>query len=66
MEEMKYLEKRYYRDFYGTTASIKRVAKGFTLTMVAGFTRTKKTYATFKNVRIAMGRMSDGWSEVKA
>ena len=66
MEKMKYLETRYYKDFYGTTASIKRVAKGFTLTMVAGFEMTKKTYATFKNARIAMGRMSDAWSEVKA
>lgn len=62
--KMKYLEKKYYRDFYGTTASIKRVAKGYTLTMVAGLTRTKKTYTTFKSARIAMGRMSDGWSEV--
>ena len=60
---MKYLEKKYYKDLYGCTGSIQRVAKGYTVIMWAGFTLYKKTYTTFKGARVAMGKFSDTWME---
>ena len=58
--------KRYYRDFYGCTASISQMRNGkFKLRVFAGKTITK-TYETFRGARSAMARMSDGWREVQA
>ena len=56
--------KKYYRDFYGATASIKAVHAGYRLTVSAGGKRTTKTYSTERGARIALGKYSDAWREV--
>lgn len=58
--------KRYYKDFYGATASIEEKKDGTAIlrTSVAG-SRTKKTYNSFRGAKIALGRMSDCWKESK-
>lgn len=56
--------KRYYKDFYGCTASIEEHRDGSaTLRMVAGNTKTKKTYKTVHGAKVAIGKLSDGWKE---
>ena len=55
---------KYYRDFYGATASIKAVHAGYRLTVSAGGKRVTKVYATERGARIALGRWSDSWREV--
>lgn len=58
--------KKYYRDFYGATASIKVETDGSAkLTVSVGGKRTVKSYNTERGARVAMGRMSDCWREVK-
>ena len=58
--------KKYYKDFYGCTASIEEHRDGSaTLRMVAGNTRTEKTYKSVRGARVAMGKLSDGWREQK-
>lgn len=57
--------KRYYRDFYGATASITAMRGGeFKLSVYAGGKRTVKTYTTERGARIALGKWSDCWMEV--
>ncbi len=58
--------KKYYRDFYGCTASITKVEDGFRLrvSLPNGRCRMSKVYSTERGARIAMGRLSDSW-EVK-
>ena len=59
--------KRYYKCFYGSTASIQVHKDGTaTLRMSAGNTRTAKDYKTERGAKIAMGRASDEWREVQA
>lgn len=55
-----------FRDFYGGTASIKTGASGATLTVrtSGGKLTHKKTYATERGAKIAMGRISEGWRKV--
>lgn len=56
--------KKYFRDFYGCTASIAKTRSGlYELRVFAGKT-TKKRYETYRGARAAMSRMSDGWREV--
>lgn len=58
--------KRYYKDFYGTTASITKRRDGTAkLVMCAGGKRESKVYNSERGARIAMGKSSDGWYEVK-
>lgn len=59
--------KKIYKDFYGSTASI-TVRKDGTakLVMSYGSKRESKVYNTERGARIAMGKSSDGWREVKA
>ena len=57
---------KYFKDFYGASASIKVGRDGKArLSISAGGKRTVKTYSTELGARIAMGRMSDGWRKVK-
>ena len=57
---------RYFKDFYGCTASIKERSDGrFTLRVASGASKTNKVYETYRGARSAMSRMSDGWREVK-
>lgn len=58
--------KRYFKDFYGGTASIAETPKGFRLRCANAHSgRTvNKVYETYRGARTAMGRMSDGWREV--
>lgn len=57
--------KKYYRDFYGGTASIQKTRKGYKLTVCDGYGRAflKKVYATERGAKIAMGKTSDCWEE---
>jgi hypothetical protein len=56
--------KKFYKDFYGCTASIEEHRDGSaTLRMVAGNTRTKKTFKTVRGAKQSMYRASDGWKE---
>lgn len=62
-------KKRYYRDFYGSTASISQGRRGgFRLRVRsgAGLLLTNKVYETFRGARIAMASWSDCWEEVTA
>lgn len=64
--------KKYYKDFYGSTASIEEINNGSTTFFLLktccsnGLIRERKHYKTFRGARIALGRMSDGWNEVKS
>lgn len=54
--------KKFYRDFYGNTASITVRRDGSAkLTVCAGGKRDSKVYKTERGARIAMGKQSDGW-----
>lgn len=55
-----------FRDFYGGTASIKVGASGAVLTVrtYGGKLTHKKTYATERGAKIAMGRISEGWEKI--
>ena len=59
------MKARYFRDFYGCTASISETRDGrYALCSTAGHCRTTAKYDTYRGARQAMGRMSDGWREV--
>ncbi len=60
--------KRYFKDFYGGSASIGETARGHVLTVCDGSGRRvlRRTYGTYRGARAAMGRASDGWREVGA
>lgn len=59
--------KKYYKDAYGCTASIKEGKQGFKLVVAipGGKVIKRGTYGTFRGARAAMGRMSEIWEEVK-
>ncbi len=62
------MTKRYFKDFYGCTDSIGKTRDGkFRLKVaIPGRTgRINKVYDTERGARIALGRSSDGWNEVK-
>jgi hypothetical protein len=54
-----------YTDFYGCSAYVKPVPNGFRLTIhtLSGKKITDKVYKTERGVKIAMGKLSDGWEE---
>lgn len=59
-------QKKYYKDFYGGTASIARTKAGLFRLRICGADGRReltKEYGTFRGARIAMGRYSDGWAE---
>ena len=58
--------KKYFKDFYGATASIQTGRDGTAKLMVsAGGKRiVNKTYNTERGARVAMGRIGDGWREI--
>ncbi len=58
---------KFYRDFYGSTASIKVQRDGTALLRVYAYGQRvhSKTYSTERGARIALGRISDCWREVK-
>ena len=57
--------KQYFEDFYGSTASIKQWGKKWILTvrLSQGNLYSKKSYATYKGAKIALGKMGDAWRE---
>ena len=61
---------RYFKDFYGCTASISEGAGEFPyrlkVSAANGHRFCNRTYQTYKGARTAMGRMGDGWKEVYA
>lgn len=63
--------KKYYKDFYGSTASIEEIHRGDAIYFLLktccsnGINRERKHYKTFRGARIALGRTSDCWNEVK-
>ena len=58
--------KRYFKDFYGGTASIAETSSGFRLCVADGHGRRmiSKLYKTYRGARCAMGKLSDSWKEV--
>lgn len=60
------MKKTYYEDFYGSTASITEYNDGTALLVTfAGFKRNSKRYNSVKGAKIALGKYSDCWKEVK-
>lgn len=59
---------RYFKDFYGCTASIKENAGCYWLRVSNAHGRRIKNaaYETYRGARSAMGRMGDCWKEVTA
>lgn len=60
--------KRYYRDFYGCTASIRTHYDGSADLVIRtgrGGLVLRRTYSTERGARIAMGQYSDSWTERK-
>ena len=57
--------KRYFKDFYGTTASISQTKMGFRLVLAGRNWRETKTYETERGARIAMGKALECWKEVE-
>ena len=60
------LESKYYRDFYGGTASIReRRDKTYLLTICDCYGNHvyRKSYPTVRGARISLGRWSDAWKE---
>ena len=60
--------KKYYRDFYGCTASLRTRYDGSTELVIRthlGGTVLRRTYDTEHGARIAMGQYSDCWTEQK-
>lgn len=57
--------KKYYKDFYGTTANITTRRDGTAkLVMCYRGKKESKIYKSERGARIAMGKQSDGWYEV--
>lgn len=60
------MKKTYYKDFYGSKASITEYNDGTALLVTfAGFTRRSKKYKTVKGAKIALGKYSECWKEVE-
>lgn len=60
------LQTKYYRDFYGGTASIRERRDSTWLLTVRTCYGNRihcKAYPTERGARIAMGRLSDAWKE---
>ena len=60
--------KRYFKDFYGSSASITATRDGsfrLIIRLDNGKLFHRKTYATERGARVAMGRMSEGWRETR-
>lgn len=56
--------RKYFKDIYGATASIRIHRDGTaTLTVFCGGKRHRKTYNTERGARIALGKWSDEWKE---
>lgn len=54
-----------YRDFYGCTACIRKFKSGsarLTIHAPGGKLIHAKNYNTYRGAKIAMSRLSDGWS----
>ena len=58
---------RYYKDIYGCTASITEDWTTYHLRVSNAYGQRilSKRYTTFRGARIAMGKMSDCWREIK-
>lgn len=58
--------RKYFKSFYGATASIRIHRDGTaTLTVFCGGKRYRKTYNTERGARVALGKWSDDWTEQK-
>ena len=60
--------KKYFRDFYGSTASIRMNRDGSATLKVSDAHGTPvygKCYGSERSARIAMGKLGDCWKEVK-
>ena len=59
--------KRFYKDFYGCSASISETNGKFRLKvrLPNGTLDTNKVYNTERGAKSAMSRSSDGWNEVQ-
>lgn len=58
--------KRYFKSIYGASASIQAHRDGTaTLTVFCGGKRSRKTYGSERGAKIALGKWSDIWEEVK-
>lgn len=58
--------KTYYRDFYGSTASVTTYPnKAAKLIMCVAGKRSSKIYTSAKGAKLAMSRASEGWTEQK-
>lgn len=58
------MTKKYYKDFYGNTASIRLNADGSAdLTVYAGGGFFKQHYKTLKGAKIALSKWSDSWRQ---
>lgn len=58
--------KRFFRDFYGCTASIRTHRDGtvtLTIRTDRGALVLRRTYSTERGARIALGQYSDCWTE---
>jgi len=57
--------KKYYRDFYGCTASISKVRDGYKLRVCEGHGKLfhKGIYRTERGAKIALGKTGDCWEE---
>lgn len=60
--------KKYYRDFYGSSASIQMMRDGSAKLRIRCGSKliVNKTYNTERGAKVAMGKSSDGWYEVRA
>ena len=59
--------KKYFKDFYGSTASITVFRDGrakLVIRTLGSKVVTRGEYKTERGARIAMGRESDGWRQV--
>ena len=60
------LQKNYYRDLYGGSASIRECRDGsWLLTVCDGYGGRihRKSYASARGARIALGKWSDSWEK---
>lgn len=62
--------KKYFRDFYGCTASILSGKQWDSIALHVrdpyGKLIYTKHYTTERGARIALGKLSDGWREIKS
>ena len=59
------MKAEYYRDFYGSTASLKERGNRFILTvrLSDGRLYSKKSYTSRRGAKIALGKMGECWKE---